>query len=47
MKEDEERKELQELAEKLGINDPKCPPGHMLMPPEQLKKNLANFHNRK
>ena len=47
MKEEKKRIEREELAEKLGWNDPKCPPGHMLMPPEQLKKNLTNFHNRK
>ncbi|XP_065220676.1 uncharacterized protein LOC135845778 [Planococcus citri] len=38
--EQKEKAEQQKLAELRGLNDPKCPPGHMLMPPDELRNQI-------
>lgn len=45
MQEQQEKEEREKLARLLGLNDPACPPSHMLMPWEQIKENLAVFES--
>lgn len=38
-----EKAEQEKLAELRGLNDPRCPPGHMLMPKEELQHHLKEM----
>lgn len=39
----QERETREQLEEFLGFKDPKCPPGHMLMPPDELQQNISDM----
>lgn len=41
--EQKEKAEQEKLAELRGLKDPKCPPGHMLMPQDELQKQLTEM----
>lgn len=41
--EQKEKAEQERLAELRGLNDPKCPPGHMLMPPDELRNHIEKM----
>lgn len=47
IQEQQEKENQEKLAELLGLNDPSCPPGHMLMPPEQIRENLLALESSK
>ncbi|KAK7585917.1 hypothetical protein V9T40_000096 [Parthenolecanium corni] len=42
----QERETREKLEELLGFKDPKCPPGHMLMPPDELQHNLSDMETK-
>lgn len=43
----QERETREKLEEILGFKDPKCPPGHMLMPPDELQQHLSDMETSK
>ncbi len=43
MKQRQEKEKRERLEELMGLKDPKCPPGHMLMPLDELHQRLANM----
>lgn len=47
MQEQQEKENQGKLAKLLGLNDPSCPLGHMLMPPEQIRENLLALESSK